>query len=95
MIHKKSSTNNITVNNLGNSGESLAGYFNATSIVVASMRGTIWSTKETIGGFHMGATTFDASNGKGGGVGGCMDAFPMDGSDGKGGGLCTSVATVN
>jgi len=92
------------VNNLGDSGESLAGgalifstYSYATSIMVASMDGTIWSTKEIIGGFHMGETTFDATNGKGGGVGGCMDAFPMDGCDGKGcgGGWCMSVATVD
>lgn len=65
MIHKISSTNDLNMNNLGHTGESLVGgalscttYFETTSIV---------------------ATLVDASDGKCGGGGWCMGASTMDG----------------
>jgi hypothetical protein len=73
-IHKKSSTNDLTVKKIGNGEDSLVGgalgyttYFEEKSIVAGSMDDIVQSTIEIIDGSCMGTTTMDALDGKGGG----------------------------
>jgi len=67
MIHTNSSTNDLTVNNLDNDGESLAGgaldcttYSEETSTIPVLMDDTICSITKMTSVSHMGETTMDA-----------------------------------